>query len=221
MPSFTFALSPTDVAECQDVRIYWTAANVQGFVFSLYFALNNSFTLPHRTPSFLSVIPDGAFGSIPLGRIDTQTGLGTGFTWRPPVTASTNLIIVGSDNRGTGSGGFISNIVSPGNPNRDAAGNCPAPTATRSTSAVPTSTSTLTSYVSFHFFFLPFSLKFVCLLIFNIDRHVQVPPGLLHPRQLLLPMLVSLSVGSSAVSPYLASFSSSSILSFEENLNLQ
>ncbi len=30
VPSFTFALSPTEVAECQDVRIYWTAGDVQG-----------------------------------------------------------------------------------------------------------------------------------------------------------------------------------------------
>ena len=108
---------------------------------------------PHSTPSFLSVIPDGAFGSIPLGKIDAQTGLGTGFTWRPPVRASSNLIIVGSDARGTGAGGFISSIVSPGNPSRDASGSCPAQAATStiSTPVIVPSTASI-SYVSFIYF---------------------------------------------------------------------
>ena len=73
------------------------------------------------------MIPDGAFRTIPLGKIDRQAGLGTGFTWTPAVRARTNLIIVGGDNRGMGSGGFISNFVNPGDPSRDASGDCPAP----------------------------------------------------------------------------------------------
>jgi len=87
--------------------------------------------LTHRNsiPSFLSVVPDGAFRTIPPGKIDTQPGLGTGFTWTPAVRARTNLIIIGGDNRRMGSGGFISTFVNPGDPSRDTFGDCPAPTA--------------------------------------------------------------------------------------------
>jgi len=46
-----------------------------------------------------------------------------------------NLIIVGGDNRGMGSGGFISNFVDPGDPSRDASGDCPAPAARTSTTS--------------------------------------------------------------------------------------
>ena len=101
--------------------------------------LNNNFnsfpglTLCNSVPSFLSVIPDGAFRTIPVGKIDTQPGLGTGFTWRPAIRAKTNLIIVGGDNRGMGSGGFISKFVNPGD--SSVAGDCPSPTGT----AAPTS----------------------------------------------------------------------------------
>jgi len=131
---FTFSLSPTDIAECRDVRIYWDPASVQGYAFflttSIFF---HELTFCNSVPSFLSVIPDGAFRTIPLGKIDTQPGLGTGFTWRPAVRARTNLIIVAGDNRGMGSGGFISKFVNPGD--SSVAGDCPSPTGT----AAPTS----------------------------------------------------------------------------------
>ena len=82
----------------------------------------------HSTTSFLAVIPgpqDGKFTRIPFGKVDTRWVVGTGFTWTPAVRAGTNLIIVGGDNRGMGAGGFISNVVNPGNPASAVFGDCP------------------------------------------------------------------------------------------------
>ncbi len=130
---------------CEDILDCRRCSRVS---FLIYHSLN-TFLLTYRTPSFLSVIPDGAYGTIPLGRTDAQSGLGTGFTWRPPVRAGANLIIVGSDSRGTGAGGFLNNIVSPGNPSRDGA--CPAVAATTSR-RITSSLSKSTTCVRFFFF---------------------------------------------------------------------
>jgi len=95
---------------------------------SLYFSLVFFFVVDlhqHSTPSFLAVIPNGKFTPIqPLGKIDTRWVVDTGFTWTPAVNARTNLIIVGSDNRGMG---FISNFVKPGDPASSVFGVCPQP----------------------------------------------------------------------------------------------
>ena len=107
----------------------------------------------HSVPFFFSVIPGSTFGPILLGKIEDQAGLGTGFTWRPPVRAGTNLIIVGGDSRGADAGGFVSAVVIPGNPNRDASGGCPAPSATTSVIAA-TSLIVSTTTLCVGFFFL-------------------------------------------------------------------
>jgi hypothetical protein len=39
---------------------------------------------------------------------------GTGFPWDPSIRAGTTLILVGGDNRGNGSGGSTTNLVSAG-----------------------------------------------------------------------------------------------------------
>ncbi len=77
------------------------------------------------TPSFIALVPGSGYWDISPGKVLTlPNGLGTGYTWRNPVPSTVNLVLIGGDNRGMGSGGFISNIVAPGDPSRDSNGNC-------------------------------------------------------------------------------------------------
>jgi len=116
------------VSRCKDILELIQRSRVSFCICQLRF--RGHFTLPYSTPSFLSVIPNGAFGPIPPGKIETQPLPSSGFIWRPPVRARTNLVIVGGDNRGMGTGGFVSTVVNPGDPTRDETGDCPAPTQT-------------------------------------------------------------------------------------------
>ena len=87
------------------------------------------------TPSFIALVPGGGYWDISPGKVVTLPGLGTGYTWRNPVPSTVDLVLVGGDNRGMGSGGFISSTVSPGDPSRDSSGNCLTTGATTSNSS--------------------------------------------------------------------------------------
>ncbi|KAJ8079996.1 hypothetical protein PM082_016822 [Marasmius tenuissimus] len=77
------------IVQCQTTRLWWDPSKAEG------------------TVSFLGVIPGGISFKIPAARItDNSTqGFGTGFNWVANIRAGTVLYIVGSDGRGTGSGG--------------------------------------------------------------------------------------------------------------------
>lgn len=140
------------VSRCEDILALWQCSRVSCVPQPTIFHFP-SFALTSSVPFFFSVIPGSTFGPILLGKIEDQAGLGTGFTWRPPVRAGTNLIIVGGDSRGADAGGFVSAVVIPGNPNRDATGGCPAPSATTSViAATSLIVSTTTLCVGFFFF---------------------------------------------------------------------
>jgi hypothetical protein len=60
---------------------------------------------PHRTVNFYGAIPGGISFAIPQGTLSTTNDTGTGFEWTVDITGGTNVLLVGGDARGLGSGG--------------------------------------------------------------------------------------------------------------------
>ena len=67
-----------------------------------------------RTPNFLGVIPGGQSFAVPESNLTNVQSEGTGFSWTPSIRAGTTLILVGGDNRGNGSAGSTTNLISSG-----------------------------------------------------------------------------------------------------------
>ncbi|KAF6764381.1 hypothetical protein DFP72DRAFT_1163350 [Ephemerocybe angulata] len=96
-PQWYFSILPANqIVQCFTTRIFWTPSDVQG------------------TPHFVGVIPGGQSFSIPQGTLSTQTGQGTGFDWKANLRTGTELLLIGGDDRGAGSGGSVPNVVSAG-----------------------------------------------------------------------------------------------------------
>ncbi|KAH9061117.1 hypothetical protein EDB87DRAFT_1612047 [Lactarius vividus] len=75
------------ITQCDSVRWWWGQDLVNG------------------TVNFYGVIPGGNSFIIPQGPLSTNTVTGTGFSWTVDVTGGTNILIIGGDDRGIGSGG--------------------------------------------------------------------------------------------------------------------
>jgi hypothetical protein len=128
-PAFVYSMNPPNqLVQCQDTRLSWNAADVQG------------------TPSFFGIIPGGQSFQIPAGPITDESaqGLGTGFSWTPDVRTGTQVILTSGDNRGIGSGGSSPFTVGGGTTNSDSCLNSTSPSSTPGSPAggsYPTSTS--------------------------------------------------------------------------------
>jgi len=96
-PAFVFSIDPANqIVQCVSTRIWWVNSTVQG------------------TPNFLGVIPGGQSFAIPESNITDMESEGTGFSWDPSIRAGTTLILVGGDDRGNGSAGSTTNLISAG-----------------------------------------------------------------------------------------------------------
>jgi hypothetical protein len=62
-------------------------------------------TPPCRTVNFYGTIPGGTSFTIPQGSLSTDNNTGTGFNWTADIAGGTNVLLIGSDDRGIGSGG--------------------------------------------------------------------------------------------------------------------
>ena len=58
------------------------------------------------TPNFVGIIPGGQSFTIQDPNITISSKEGTGFSWTAAIQGDTTLVIVGSDNRGIGAGGY-------------------------------------------------------------------------------------------------------------------
>ncbi|KAI0000168.1 hypothetical protein BJV74DRAFT_146232 [Russula compacta] len=86
--AWVFNVDPSGgLTQCQSARLWWESIYVNG------------------TVNFYGVIPGGTSFAIPQGSITTNNVTGTGFDWLVDITGGTNLLLVGSDDRGIGSGG--------------------------------------------------------------------------------------------------------------------
>lgn len=98
--------------------------------------------LPCRTVSFYGTIPGGTSFVIPQGPISNNNDTGTGFDWTVDIAGGTNILLVGKDDRGEGSGGSAGFIISYAANNSCLDNNSPSSTAGNPAGgSYPTSTS--------------------------------------------------------------------------------
>ncbi|KAK0192881.1 hypothetical protein F5146DRAFT_1041852 [Armillaria mellea] len=126
-PEFVYSIEPSNqIVQCQQTRIWWDPANVQG------------------TPNFLGVIPGGQSFTVPEASMTNVTSQGTGFSWTPSIRGGTTLLLVGGDDRGNGTAGSALFTVSSGISNNSTCLNSESPSSTPGTPAggsYPTGTS--------------------------------------------------------------------------------
>ncbi|KAF8257137.1 hypothetical protein EI94DRAFT_1709540 [Lactarius quietus] len=75
------------IAQCQSLRLWWDQDLVDGNL------------------TFYGLIPGGTSFFIPQGYYSTNNNTGTGFSWTVDVAGGTDVLVIGSDDRGFGSGG--------------------------------------------------------------------------------------------------------------------
>ncbi|KAJ7485360.1 hypothetical protein FB451DRAFT_1337599 [Mycena latifolia] len=115
-PEFFYSIVPAGViTQCEPTRIWWDSSTVQG------------------QPTFQGIIPGGQSFEIPEGAITNVASQGTGFSWTPPLRGMTTLLLVGGDNRGTGTAGSTLYIVNSGSND----GSCLNSTSPSSTAGSP------------------------------------------------------------------------------------
>jgi hypothetical protein len=107
--SFFFFVDPSGgIIQCESLRWFWQQNSVNGCVLhssALCLPLwAQSLTL-RRTVNLHGVIPGGNSFVIPQGPLTTNNVTGTGFNWTADVRGGTDILIVGGDDRGFGSGG--------------------------------------------------------------------------------------------------------------------
>ncbi|KAI9509270.1 hypothetical protein F5148DRAFT_1189042 [Russula earlei] len=92
---WVFNIDPTGgLTQCESVRLWWEPSFVNG------------------TVRFYGAIPGGTSFSIPQGTPSSNNNTGTGFSWTVDITGGTNILLVGGDDRGVGSGGSAPFTVS-------------------------------------------------------------------------------------------------------------
>lgn len=150
VPWFFNVDPPGGITQCESVRLWWEAPEVNGYAtpsIILYSARSNSFrpsrrVPPCRTANFYGTIPGGTSFSIPQGALSTNNDTGTGFNWTADITGGTNVLLIGSDGRGMGSGGSAGFTVSYSTNGSCLSGSSPSSTAGNPAGgSYPTSTS--------------------------------------------------------------------------------
>lgn len=125
-PNFYYFLDPDNqFVQCTTSRIWWDPSSVKG------------------TPTFYGVIPGGDSFNISFTSTTQKANEGTGFDWVPAIRGGTTLMVGAGDDRGLGSGGSVTYIVSSGNGNTTCL-NSDSPSSTAGSPAggsYPTSTS--------------------------------------------------------------------------------
>ncbi|KAF8258154.1 hypothetical protein EI94DRAFT_1755449, partial [Lactarius quietus] len=87
LPFLFFADPSGGITQCESVRWWWQQNSVRG------------------TVNFYGVIPGGDAFNIPQSSLSTNNSTGTGFSWTVDITGGTNILIIGGDGRGIGTGG--------------------------------------------------------------------------------------------------------------------
>ncbi|KAF9531159.1 hypothetical protein CPB83DRAFT_809505 [Crepidotus variabilis] len=100
---WTFSTDPESrLVGCVNSRVYWNS---------------NDNYLAKGTPKFQGIIPGGQSFDVPQNNsnITSIEGYGIGFDWKPSLRDGTTIILVGGDDRGNGTGGFMQFLVTQGN----------------------------------------------------------------------------------------------------------
>jgi hypothetical protein len=102
--------------------------------------------IDRRTPTFLAVVPGGQSIQIPNPGVTTFGGISQ-FMWTPPLIQAEFFILVGGDNRGAATGGYVAYNVAAGSTACLTSAGVVVPTSTNAPAvgSVVTSTSTTSS----------------------------------------------------------------------------
>lgn len=146
-------------------------SRVRAYKVYIHFPIHKFTFSAHRTPNFLGVIPGGQSFAIPESNITNVASEGTGFTWLPSLRGGTTLILVGGDDRGNGSAGSTTNLVSSGIQNDIS---CLSDTSPSSTAGNPAGGTYPTGKGGFVFLFLPCSPPFETQLDSLVGREKVV-----------------------------------------------
>jgi hypothetical protein len=112
---FFYAEPSGGITQCQATRLWWGPETVIGCVPSSIFRHSarpyrlrpSRRVLQSRTVSFYGVVPGGTPFPIPQAPLSTTSNTGTGFNWTVDITGGTNVLLIGNDERGIGSGGSV------------------------------------------------------------------------------------------------------------------
>ncbi|KAF8493416.1 hypothetical protein F5888DRAFT_820424 [Russula emetica] len=113
---WVFYFEPTGgLTQCESVRLWWEAPSVNGCVSSPIFPNSvrpknfhpSRHAPPCRTVNFYGTIPGGTSFTIPQGSLSTNNDTGTGFNWTVDIVGETDILLVGNDDGGIGSGGSV------------------------------------------------------------------------------------------------------------------
>jgi len=97
---------------------------------------------PRRTVNFYGAIPGGTSFTVPQDSLSTNNSTGTGFDWTVDITGGTNVLLIGNDGRGIGSGGSAPFTISYSGNNNCLKSTSPSSTAgSPAGGSYPTSTS--------------------------------------------------------------------------------
>ena len=124
-----FYFNPTGgLRQCGSTRIWWVPSTVNGCVPPLVCNRPSLAMGPNpfpcdgiplcRTTKFYVAIPGGISSTIPQSPLSSagevaNNETGIGFPWTVDITGGTNVILVGSDDRGMGSGGHAAYTIAP------------------------------------------------------------------------------------------------------------
>ncbi|KAF8269216.1 hypothetical protein EI94DRAFT_1725804 [Lactarius quietus] len=111
LPFLFFADPSGGITQCESVRWWWQQNSVRG------------------TVNFYGVIPGGDAFNIPQSSLSTNNSTGTGFSWTVDITGGTDILIIGGDGRGIGTGGAAPFTVAYSANNTCMSGTSPSSTA--------------------------------------------------------------------------------------------
>jgi hypothetical protein len=94
----------------------------------------------YSTVNFHGVIPGGDSFNIPQSSLSTNTDNTTGFSWTVDIASGTDIIVVGGDDRGIGSGGNSPFTVAPSSNISCLSSTSPSSTPGSPAGSTPTST---------------------------------------------------------------------------------
>ncbi|KAF8493435.1 hypothetical protein F5888DRAFT_1617817 [Russula emetica] len=133
--AWVFSIYPDDgLTQCESTRLWWWEG-----------------PSPRGTVNFYGTIPGGNSFTIPQGSLstDNDSGIGTGFNWTVDIVIGTNVLLIGSDDGGIGSGGSVQyNIGSGVNNNSCVNNNSPSSTPGNPAGSYSTSTRKLPASTS-------------------------------------------------------------------------
>jgi hypothetical protein len=151
--AWVFSIYPDDgLTQCESTLLsWWQGPSPNGCVSSSIFPNSvrpNSFhpsrhVPPCRTVNFYGTIPGGNSFTIPQGSLSTNNDTGTGFNWTVDIVSGTNVLLIGGDNGGVGSGGSVQYTIGYGGNSSCLNNNSPSSTPGNPAGSYSTSTSKL------------------------------------------------------------------------------